>query len=92
MGKAAANPTVIETFRGLPDSSHSETKVAEEAIFAQKQEILARQGLTSAGSKEGCSKTTCFESPYWPGQHDFKSRGLLDSNSTYQNSATNLNT
>ena len=86
MGKAAANPTVIETFRGIPDSSSlSETKAAEQEIFAQKQEILARHGLTSAGSKESNvagSKTTCFESPYWPGQHDFKSRGLLDSNST----------
>ena len=61
---------VIETFRKVGDPQEG-----------TMQRILASRGVNSAqNSDEANSKTTFFESPYWPGQHDFKSRCLQDSN------------
>ena len=72
---------VIETFRRPLNNPYEMTA-----------HRLLGHGVDSANrnkdDNEG-SKTTFFESPYWPGQHEFKSRGLLDSNSTAQHS--NLN-
>lgn len=77
------NGDVIDTFRRVQDN-HENTA----------QRFLQGSAPNSADRKNGdeaASKTTFFESPYWPGQHgEFKSRGLLDSNSTQQYSA-NLN-
>ena len=78
----------IETFSKFPQGQDTATR------------NILNSGVSSAHGKEECtgSKTTCFESPYWPGgQHEFKSRGLLDSASTMQLSGatgtvkTNLN-
>ena len=67
---------VIETFRRPLNINNPYENTANR---------LLANGVDSANrnrdDNEG-SKTTFFESPYWPGQHEFKSRGLLDSNST----------
>ena len=51
----------------------------------------ANRGINSTQRKKAHngSQSTFFESPYWPGQHEFKSKGLLDSNSTFHNSQAN---
>ena len=67
---SAKNEEVIDTFR----------KVGNPATA----EVLGSREVSSTHGKEEHtgSKSTFFESPYWPGQYDFRSRGLLDSGSS----------
>lgn len=75
-GTGGARNEGIDTFRGNPylineGSSHK---------------ILSRPVNSAHSGDDPGTKTTFFESPYWPGSQPFVSRGLLDSNSSAQKS------